>query len=190
MHGLAEHLGVTTPALYSHVGGREDVLDLVRTELVARIGSFQSPASTWRPWLEDFAQLVRQTLAPSATAVLGDLRNPGTVGHIHLGEPGLALLMDAGLGPAEASFCVWLVFRVAISAGPAGEPSFSGFVGDTAHLLVPAGDALPATAAVHAALVAGGPPDTFAFDLGVVLDGIAQRIAAAAPDRLTTPEDP
>lgn len=31
MQGIAEHLGVTAPALYSHVAGREQVLDLVDT---------------------------------------------------------------------------------------------------------------------------------------------------------------
>lgn len=189
MQGIAEHLGVTTPALYSHVAGREDVLDLVRTALVDRIGSFRSPATDWRGWLTDFADLVRLHLAPSATAVMGDLRNPGTVGHIHVGERGLDLLMAEGLSPLDASFCVWLVFRVAITAGPAGEPTFSGFVGDTAHVLEPAAAALPRTASVHQALTSPGPHDTFAFDLQVVLDGIAQLIDRTARTARTDRSD-
>lgn len=185
MRGIAEHLGVTTPALYSHVSGRAEVLELAATELQGRMRSFASAAGDWRGWLEDFAGLVRRHLATSSATLIDGLRGPEESSRVGIGERGLQLLIDEGLTPTEAGYAVWLVFRVAITAGPEREaPPFAGLVDDTGAVLGPgtAGD-LPATAAVQRALAADGPHDTFAFDLATVLDGIAARLAAARADR-------
>jgi AcrR family transcriptional regulator len=188
MQGIAEHLGVTTPALYSHVAGREQVLELVSAALRARLESFSSPATEWRAWLTDFAHLVRRHLAPSASTLLGDPGTSVAPDRLAAGEPGLRLLIAAGLTPVEAAYAVWLVFRVAITTGPRREAALAGFVGGTGRMLDAGTDAadderggeLRATRAVHDALVAESPHDTLDFDLAVVLDGIAGRLAVAA----------
>lgn len=161
------------------MAGREEVLELVNAALRNRLKDFTSPANAWRGWLTDFAGLVRTHLASSASAVMLDLRRPGTSGRIGIGEQGLQLLIDDGLSPTEAAYAVWLVFRMAITAGAEQETSLSGYVGDTGQILglTPAAD-LPATQAVHEALASAGLYDTFDFDLAVVLSGVAGQIAA------------
>lgn len=177
MQGIAEHLGVTAPALYSHVAGREEVLDLVNAALRDRVAAAAEPAGTWQEWLTAFGRGVRQHLASSVSTLMEDLRVPGPPDRVAVGERGLQLLIDEGLTPAEAAYAVWLVFRVAITAGPEGASSFAGFLGETEQVLAP-GNAveLPATAAVHAALADPTLPDAFEFDLAVVLAGISQQI--------------
>lgn len=180
MQGIAEALGVTAPALYSHVAGREEVLELVNETLRARLETFSSSATDWRSWLTDFATLIRTHLAPSVSSLMVDLHGPGTAAQVGVGERGLQLLMDEGLSAAEAGEAVWLVFRVAITAGPAQGTDFAGFVEDTGRVLSPAtSPTLPATHAVHEVFSAG-PRDTFRADLQVVLDGLEAKLARVA----------
>lgn len=180
MQGIADHLGVTAPALYSHVSGREEVLELANAALRHRVAAAADPAETWPEWLAAFAHGVRRHLASSASTVMGDLRALGDAGppdRVAVGERGLQLLMAAGLSPTDAALAVWLVFRVAITAGPEGGSSLVGFLGETEQALAPGrGEPLPATAVVHAALAGPTPPDSFEFDLAVVLAGIARKI--------------
>jgi len=192
MQGLAERLGVTTPALYSHVAGRDQVLDLVNAELVARMGAFSSPATHWRDWFADFAEEIRTHLAPSASTLIGDLRGPATTVRLGMGEQGLRLMMASGFSPADAGRAMWLVFRTAITAGPRQDgAALAGFVDDTGAVLGPAAPTtLPATQAVHAALAGDASHDTFDFDLQAVLDGIAARLGAVVPTTPSTPRRP
>lgn len=179
MQGIAEHLGVTAPALYSHVAGREVVLDLVNAALGDRVAAAADAAGTWQDWLTTFGRGVRLHLASSVSTLMEDLRVPGPPDRVAVGERGLQLLIDEGLSPEEAAYAVWLVFRVAITAGPEGASSFTGFLGETERVLSPGRAAeLPATAAVHAALADAHRPDSFEFDLAVVLAGIAHQIGS------------
>jgi len=181
MQGLAAHLGVSTPSLYTHVAGRDEVLALVGAVLRDRVATIDSPATTWRGWLTDFALAVRTHLAPSAATVLDDLASPTMVDRVGIAERGLELLIADGYPPTEAGQAVWLVFRLAITAGPDGDPSYSGFVRGATPVLATGrrrarstAPDLPATQAVHDALV-GDDHDPFTFDLAVVLDGIEAR---------------
>jgi AcrR family transcriptional regulator len=180
MQGIADRLGVTPPALYSHVAGREEVLDLVNTALLRHMAAFSSTADDWRAWLTDFAHEVRRHLTPSASALMVDLRGPAASVRVGMGERGLQLLMDSGFTPAEAGYVVWLVFRVAITAGAEQGTGLAGYVDDTGNVLGPrASSTVPATQAVHDALVSEGPHDTLERDLQIVLDGIARRLDAS-----------
>jgi AcrR family transcriptional regulator len=181
MQGLAAHLGVSTPSLYTHVAGRDEVLALVGAVLRDRVATIHSPADTWRDWLTDFAVAVRTHLAPSAATVLVDLASPSMIDRVGIAERGLGLLIADGFTPTEAGQAVWLVFRLAITAGPDGDPSYSGFVRGATPVLAAGGrrtrriaEDLPATQAVHDAL-ADDAHDPFAFDLAVILDGIDAR---------------
>lgn len=193
MQGLAERLGVSTPALYTHVAGREEVLGLVNAALLERMTAFASPVRHWRDWLVDFAHEVRTHLAPSASALMDDLRGPATTVRLGVGEQGLQLLLDAGFPPAEAGRAVWLVFRTALTCGPPrSAAALAGFVDDTGAVLAPSVAAdLPATRAVQAALAGEGPVDTFDHDLDVVLAGIARRVGhPAQPSSPASPSPP
>lgn len=185
MQTVAARLDVSPATLYTHVTGRDEVLELVGAALRTRLRSFASDATTWRAWLTDFALLVREHLAPSASSVLVDLGAPGMSDRVGIAEDGLALLIADGFTPTEAGYAVWLVFRTAITAGTAREPSFAGFVREATPVLgsAAAGGAVPATRAVHRALTADHDHDSFAFDLDVVLDGIARRLTPPGTDR-------
>lgn len=177
MQELAAHLGVTAPALYAHVAGRDEIVELVADALRGKLLSFSSVAPHWRGWLEDFAAHVRRHLGRSAPAVLAGLRHRGASSNVGIGEAGLRMLIDEGLSATEAGYAMWLVFRVSMTAGPEDTTPFAGFVDDTGTVLATSARSdLPSTEAVHHALVSDGPHDTFAFDLAIVLDGIAARL--------------
>lgn len=181
MHGIAERLGVTTPALYSHVAGRQQVLDLVNEQLVGSMRAFQSSATSWRRWLTDFAGEVHQHMSGSAATVMDGLDGPAGALQVGVGERGLQLLMDAGLTPVEAGVAMWLVFRVALTSGRANGTSLRGYV-DASETVLSGGqaDELPATLAVHRAFGADPSFDTFEIDLEIVLDGVDRRIRSVA----------
>jgi hypothetical protein len=186
MQGLAEDLGVSPATLYSHVAGRDEVIALVESRLDHAIRGFATEATEWRGWLTDFAGLVRRELGSSASTVLTATRDEASM-RIDVGEPGLRLLMAAGFSSVEAAYAVWLVVRVAITASSGAEASFSRFLEPTAELVDAAADAdtYAALRQVHDDLTTSDVHDTFAFDLEIVLDGIAARLGppdAPQPD--------
>ena len=180
MQGLAEDLGVSPATLYSHVAGRDEVIALVESRLDHAIRGFATEATEWRGWLTDFAGLVRREFGSSASTVLTATRDEASM-RIDVGEPGLRLLMAAGFSSVEAAYAVWLVVRVAITASSGAEASFSRFLEPTAELVDSAADAdtFAALRQVHDALTTSDVHDTFAFDLEIVLDGIAARLERA-----------
>ncbi|MEZ5181734.1 MAG: TetR/AcrR family transcriptional regulator [Acidimicrobiales bacterium] len=177
MQGIAAHLGVTTPALYSHVAGRDEVVALVNAELLRHMLAFTSDAEDWRGWLTDFAHEVSDTLTASAGTLLVELEGPASSIRVGIGERGNQLLLDAGLTPREAGQVLWLVFRAAITARSSRVADLDRFVDRTGSLFAAGGDDLPATRAVHAAMVADPIDTTLPFDLELVLDGIDARLA-------------
>jgi TetR/AcrR family transcriptional regulator, tetracycline repressor protein len=178
MQGVAEHLGVTSPALYSHVSSRDEVVLLVRGALRDRVAGFSSTARGWREWLTDFARSVRRDLAGSASTLMVDVRGPGKSWRLTVVEPGLRLLIAEGLTPAEAGYATWLVFRVAMTAAVRQHGELNDYVDETAQMLATArGDDLHATQSVRAAMLDENLDDTLDLDLEIVLDGIAKRIA-------------
>ncbi len=182
MQAVADRLGVTPPALYSHVANRSEVVALVADAVRDRIEAVVADADDWRGWLEEFARQVRAALGGVPSWLSVDLHRPGAGDEVVVGERGLQLLIEAGLEPLDAAHALWLTYRVAVTAGTSQRSGFDRYVDDTASLLdasAAVGQNLPATGSVHRALVAVGPHDTFEFDLAVLLDGIAARIRSA-----------
>jgi AcrR family transcriptional regulator len=182
MQAVANRLGVTAPALYSHVTSRDEVVALVAEAVRHRIEAVVAEAEDWRGWLEDFARRVRDALGGVPSSLTVDLHLPGTGDQVVVGERGLQLLIDAGLAPLDAAHALWLTYRMAVTAGTTQGPRFGRYVAETATVLdasAAVGQRLPATGSVHRALVAVGPHDTFDFDLAVLLEGIAARIRSA-----------
>jgi AcrR family transcriptional regulator len=176
MQAVADELGVTAPALYSHVSGREELIHLVRQALRERMEAFSSSAQGWRAWLTDFARTVRRDLAGSAATLMFE-RGPGTSKRLAVGEPGLRLLIAEGFTPAEAGYAVWLVFRVAITAAARERGPLEHHVDATGRILAGERRDLRATRSVQAALAREHVHDTLDFDLEIVLDGIARLLA-------------
>jgi len=114
MQALAEELGVTAPALYSHVTGRDQLVELVSDAARSRIATVASTTTSWRAWLSNFAQVVNRDLAPSAGTLLERLGHDRSNGPLN--QQGRAVLVAAGLRPARADAALWLITRVALTA--------------------------------------------------------------------------
>jgi len=185
IQAVADRLGVSAAALYSHVAGRDEIVQLAHDRLRARLAAVAPDQDRWDGWLRAFAVGVRRHVPASASGFLESLDGAG-VERVLVGETGLRLLIDAGLPPLEAGRAVWLVFRTAVAADD--DRVLAELLGATGHLL-PGGptEELTATRRVHEALTAGptatdevGGDAGFAFDLDLVLAGIAARIAGHA----------
>jgi AcrR family transcriptional regulator len=184
MQAVADELGVSAGALYGHVSDLAELTGLVGERLRSEVERQLHTASDWRGWLREFAQVIRSDLGGSAATLFGaSERRPMRIG---IGEPGLDLLIDAGLHPVEAAHAVWLVVRLAATVGTADRPSFAGFLEPTRHVVETGGrDGYPALSRIHHDLVDGHAPDSFPFELDLVLDGIAARLR----DRSAESED-
>lgn len=103
--GIARELEVNPSSLYHHVrGGRDQIVDLMRAELYARIdlAPFSDPG---RPWRDRFAEWVRTYRAamavfPAAMPVL--VRKPvDDETTLELYEAAFRLLDEAGIGAEQ-----------------------------------------------------------------------------------------
>lgn len=172
MASVAERLGVTTPALYTHVNSRDELLTLVSTELVSRIEAALDTAGDWRAFLTSLARAVRDALTWSHWAVMSQMEGPSTAG-IAIGERGLQVLADAGFTPSDAARAIWLVLRLALTAGPPSAPSID-FQRTSAPELADPPPGLPLIRQALTDLDRNPDADPFEWDLAVVLDGIGR----------------
>lgn len=117
MQALAYRLGVTTPALYTHVANRDEVVRLVAEALRTRMRDFAPETDDWRVWLHAFAQLVHDQLAPSAVTVFAGMDRGDPVGRVGIAEHGLQLLMAEGLSAEVSGRIIWQVYRLALTSG-------------------------------------------------------------------------
>lgn len=182
MQALAARLGVTTPALYTHVANRDEVLRLVAEAIESRICEFAADTDDWRSWLRAFARLVHDHLAPSVVTVLSGHRSDDTVGRVGIAEHGIALLMAEGLTAEDAGRTIWHVYRLALTSGTPGERLFARHLRETESVLgAESPPGLPSTHAVQLAL-ASADHDPLTFDLDLVIAGLEARIRSS-PDR-------
>jgi AcrR family transcriptional regulator len=149
MQRIADRLGVTTPALYGHVSGLDEVLDQAAAELLG-------------------------ALTGTGVSLRIDLGGPAGLHNLRVAEEGVRLLMQAGFDPADAGNAIWLVVRVAITAGPTSRASVTMPIAEARRVLDPA--ALPAMAEAIDALLATTDLDTFAFDLETIIAGLSARV--------------
>jgi AcrR family transcriptional regulator len=175
MGSVAERLGVTTPALYSHVSGREELAGLVVARLIGQFDAAFHAETDWRAFLHSFARTVRDGLAGSRWAAIGQMREASAVA-AGLAEQSLSVLIGAGFTPRDAAEALWLVVRVALTAGPATAPSLQDQRLMAPELVDPPAE-LVHLRTVTAEMNRRAENDTFASDLEVVLDGLAVRLA-------------
>ena len=178
MTSVAERLGVTTPALYTHVNSRDELLTLVSTELVQRIEGGLDAGGDWRAFLTSLARAVRDAMTWSHWAVMSQVEGPSTAG-VAIGERGLAVLTDAGFAPSDAARAIWLVLRLALTAGPSTSPSIEHQRRTAPELVDPPAE-LPFIRRAVAELDQDTDPDPFEWDLAVLLDGLAGQLPKTA----------
>ncbi|MEZ5263050.1 MAG: helix-turn-helix domain-containing protein [Acidimicrobiales bacterium] len=65
MRAVAAELGVTTQALYNHIGGRRELLVLLANDYSELFElDLDEETATWRGWLTEFARSLRTICAP------------------------------------------------------------------------------------------------------------------------------
>lgn len=84
MPALADRMGVSVQALYRHVSGRDEVLQLLNRQALATMEVPPLDRRHWSDWLLDYARAWRTVL----------LRCPGTISHVDIGGPGSPTSID------------------------------------------------------------------------------------------------
>jgi TetR/AcrR family tetracycline transcriptional repressor len=167
---LAERLGVQSPALYWHVRGKPELLDLMAQELMG-VPEAEPGGATWAERARAAARARRRRLLSrrdGARLIAGTRPGPDVA---RAAEEGLAELVAAGLDPATA-----LHTLIAISHFVTGfvleEQAAAGREVST-----------PVEGADHpllrAAIATGGPPEgdrAFEHGLGALIDGLARHL--------------
>jgi AcrR family transcriptional regulator len=93
---LAAGLGVAPMTLYRHVRSKDDLLDEVADQLLARSWRPRSGKSDWRRWTADAARRLRDLLVHEPTVLHVYLRHPVVT-------PAAIARMEAMLGVLESS---------------------------------------------------------------------------------------
>jgi AcrR family transcriptional regulator len=175
MASVADRLGVTTPALYTHVSGRDELASLVVARLLEQFEAALDAGTDWRTFLRSYAGTLREGLAGSRWAVISQVRDVSALAG-PLAERSLDVLIRAGFTPHDAAEALWLVVRVALTAGSADAPSLQDQRRMSPDLVDPPTD-LPHLRSVTTEMDRTLDNDTFGSDLEVVLDGLAVRLA-------------
>ncbi len=172
---VAEELGVTTPALYSHVEGRDHILRLAAARVMQQLGPRLDGIDDWQQWLRAWAMGIRRQLGAVGEEVLEAVRTGVDPTSLRVAEHGLDLLTAAGLAPDEAGYALWLVIRTACTGGPAGEAG----VADPVRRARAVADQR-SSAGLRAAIDAVSEADAaFGFDLDIILAGLSHRLDRA-----------
>ncbi|MGI9600427.1 MAG: TetR/AcrR family transcriptional regulator C-terminal domain-containing protein [Acidimicrobiales bacterium] len=170
---VAQALQVSTPALYSHVDGRDHILRLAAAEVMTRLEPTLLEIDDWQEWLRRWAEQIRAELGAVGEEVLEAVRTNLDPTALRIAEHGMHLLTSAGFDPAEAGYTMWLVVRVACTAGPLGRASVDGPVRQAAA--VAGGTTSPEMRSAIDAVATADSDSSFAFDVEVVIAGLAAR---------------
>jgi TetR/AcrR family transcriptional regulator, tetracycline repressor protein len=100
MTSVAERLGVAMPALYYHVGSRDELLGLVGTSVFE--GIEVPDADSWDDWLVAFARALRACAQRNPCLVNTTPITAHGVVNVPLVEGALRRLVSAGFTPREA----------------------------------------------------------------------------------------
>lgn len=104
MRAVAEELGVTTQALYNHIGGRRELLVLLANDYSELFElDDEADPSDWRAWLTTFASGLRRHLRTQpglAASVV--TQGPTTPAALRFAERAVDTLGEAGFSPADA----------------------------------------------------------------------------------------
>ena len=170
---IAHRLGVTTPALYSHVDGRDDILRRAAASVIVDLEPQLAGVESWEEWLRTWAGGIRDRLGAVGEEVLESVRTSVDEASLRLADPGLRLFADAGFEPAEAGYALWLALRIACTAGPASRPSVKAPLERAQAVDAPPS---PQMAEAIDAVAAVGGEDGWQFDLDVLIAGLATRV--------------
>lgn len=117
MRAVAEHLGVTTQALYNHIGGRRELVALMANDYGE---SFELPAESitdWKLWFSEFARSMRRLLLdrPGMAASLST-RGPTSPNALMFVDRAISQMSAAGFEEREAVMVYKIVVELVIGA--------------------------------------------------------------------------
>ncbi len=174
IQGIADRLGVTAPALYGHVRGRDEIVELVAADLIGRLEVAIDADADWRDWLLEFGKQARAHFTDAASALQVDLSGPLVRQRLEFAEHGVGLLVDAGFSAADAGRALWLVVRVACTAGGNEAASVTTPMARARSISEPG--SLPAIDRAIDEISTAPSLDTFDFDLQVILAGLERQL--------------
>ncbi|MER5392693.1 TetR family transcriptional regulator [Saccharopolyspora sp. NPDC002686] len=100
---IAAKLGVQAPSLYSHVDGKDDILELITEIITADIPALELNAANWRDGLLRWARTYHAAFAKHPNAVGIIARRAVTITESRKAyEDVVAMLVEAGFAPAAA----------------------------------------------------------------------------------------
>ncbi|RKT82502.1 DNA-binding transcriptional regulator, AcrR family [Saccharopolyspora antimicrobica] len=100
---IAARLGVRAPSLYSHVDGKDDILELITEIITADMPALDLHPADWRAGLLNWARTYHAAFAEHPNAVGIIARRAVTITESRQAyEDVIAMLVEAGMGPAAA----------------------------------------------------------------------------------------
>lgn len=184
MARVAGELGFTTMALYRHVAGKAELVDLVVDAAVGPAPRFAATPGGWRADLERWAlacwaRFARRPWLVGATARSARVMGPHELGWL---EAGLAIVSAMGIDPADAHDAVLLVLghvRSVAQFARAEGPGVSGWAGVTDDRARRHRDDYPALAAsTVAGAMRRSDRERLDFGLRCILDGLDRLVRA------------
>ena len=193
MRNIAERLGVGTMTLYGHVGGKDEVLDLMADEISREMLVPEPVPEHWRSALRAIAVRTRDAIGrhPWVTGTMGRRRGAriNTMRHI---EQSIAALSELDVAPPDKAKILMAVddyvfgyaLRSDARARAAELPPDPPEIDEEVRAAVAAGE-LPLIAKViggrsSRASVGLRPPSDFEQGLDWLLDGIEAGVSAAS----------
>lgn len=185
MRAVAKRLGAGAMSLYRHVSSREELLDLVVTEMAAEV-TLSPPTGEWRTDLTALAREVRAGLLrrPHLTVLLTSRSGRGAA-ELPLLEHTIGILRAAGLPARDAVLANHAVGNLIAGAALWEAVGLSGTVGpereerraDAQRVIteLPAGQ-YPSLEWAGTEITAASLNERFEFALSLLLDGIEHRL--------------
>lgn len=183
MRAVAEHLGVTTQALYNHIGGRRELLALLANDYGDAFEFPADPEGSWQDWLMTFARSLRnRLLARPGTAASVVTRGPTSAAAVRFVDHTIAKMGADGFEEQEALLAYKSVLELVVGMVQRQETREADPERDQAHralfyeaLTASEPDELGNLAFIAAAWNRRNPDELFEYSLACMLDGIAQQ---------------
>ena len=182
MRAVADDLGVTTQALYNHIGGRRELLALLANDYGDVFLAPHNADEPWQEWLSSFARsLWRRLHARAGTAAAVATRGPTSSDAVRFVDTTIAKMTSDGFDPNEALLAYKAVLEYVVSAVQRQELVIDEEERDHAHralfyeaLTNSQPDTLPYLAFVAAGWNRRDPQELFDYGLECLLKGIGE----------------
>jgi AcrR family transcriptional regulator len=184
MRAVAAHLGVTTQALYNHIGGRRELLALLANDYGDAFDFDPGDDSDWREWLATLARSLRHRLLQRpGTAAAVATRGPTSAAGVRFVDRTVSKMRAAGFSEAEALLAYRTLMEMVVGLVQRQESRDSDPDRDHAHrsmfyeaLSETEPDSLPNLAFIAAGWSQRDPTQLFDYSVSCLLAGIeAQR---------------